>query len=346
MRYDGIYRADVEDTADPEQRLRVKVRVRGIHAPSLSVDDLPFAEVSSSARRGMRGLFIPFNKGDTVFVQFEGGDETYPVITGAPVSSGSGVNDTPFDMQEDLEGGKRIMLVDDLGNTLEFAYDARKQFVRIKSGSAEVRVSGKDDGVVIDAVGKVLVKGKTVSVSSNIAEISASTVTIDARTGSTESGVATVDSDNRTDILSTGEVNIGGRVENVVGIPVVPNPVKPGSGQAAKTNLRAKDVNVGVGGLATDAVVSALGGSPVVETDSMPGPLPNIPTPPAPLLPTLNVKIRAQAKIDIESAGEVAVKATTASVKTVGAVNIESTSQVSVQAPSVSISSASITMGL
>jgi hypothetical protein len=337
--FDSIYRADVVDANDPEKRLRVRVRVRGIHSPDMATQSLPYAEIAGPAGRGMRGLFCPYRKDDVVFVQFEFGNERYPVVIGGAISNAAGVNDTPFEMQQDDAGSSRVMLMDQNGSALEISSDPADQWIRIKSGGAEVRVCSKDDGIIIDAAGKVKLRGDSVVVQSTIAEVSATTINIDARSGDSEAGVATLDSDNRTDILSAADVNIGGRVENVMGVPQPQNPLNTGSAQAENTNVRSKVVNLGVGGAPTSAVSLALGGSALPETDAMPGPIPAVPVPPVPLLPTTTVNIRASAAVNVESSGTVAVRATSVEVKAITSVSVTSAVAVSISAPS-------ITMGL
>lgn len=320
--YPNVYRADVEDADDPDQRLRVRVRVQGVHPPELEVEDLPWADIVGTFGRGMRGFFFPYEKGDTVFVQFEAGDVRHPLVVGGCLSRAAGVNDIPFDMQGDLAGGHRVMLVDAKGNTLEMSTAPGDSWIRMKAGGAEVRVDAQDSGVVVDAAGPVTVRGTTVKVQSNVAEVSASTVNIDARTGATSSGVATLDSDSRTDILSGKSVNIGGRVENVVGIPTPPNPALPGSAQAEEVNIRSKDVNVGVGSAILDAALATLGRTPAAETDAMPTPVPGLDAPPVPLLPTLTVNIRAVAEVNVDSAASINIRSGTTAIKSLVAVSI------------------------
>lgn len=76
-RYYGLYRGEVVDTADPEQRGRVRVKVPAVmdEAP----DDYWF-EPAFAGAGAERGLFWPPEIGDTVRVSFEYGDTSRPGI--------------------------------------------------------------------------------------------------------------------------------------------------------------------------------------------------------------------------------------------------------------------------
>ena len=82
----GEYRAKVENVEDPEQLLRVQVRIPGLW-DAVPPEDLPWAEYKfSSARKlegGIReGDFSPAQLGDWVWIDFPNNDTRYPRITG------------------------------------------------------------------------------------------------------------------------------------------------------------------------------------------------------------------------------------------------------------------------
>ena len=317
MSYFGIYRADVINANDPEQRLRVQVRVRGIHHPSMPDLALPWAEPAGV----LRGLFFPYEKGDVVFVQFEGGSHLYPVIVGGSLSEKQGVNDTPFELQEDNSGGKKVILVDGKGSMVEMSTDPRDLWVRLRSGGAIIQASSKDNGVVIEARGAVVVSGPKVTVNASTAEVNAGTINISADNGSAQSAVLTANSQHRTDVLAVDDVNIGNRVENIMGIPQTTQP------QAQNVNLRGANVNVGVGG-------GVMGTTP--ETDAMPsatsGAVVDVP-----LLPTITVNIRAATDVNIVAGVGVSVESPSVSVTGTASVSLSSSASVAIHAPSISL---------
>lgn len=80
--YDGIYRAVVVSTSDPDQVGRIKVRVYGIFGDSMKAADLPWAvpahPIFSGSGSGYGQWAVP-EVGSQVFVFFEGNDIYQPV---------------------------------------------------------------------------------------------------------------------------------------------------------------------------------------------------------------------------------------------------------------------------
>lgn len=312
--YYGVYRATVVNATDPTQALMVQVRVHGVHHEAFPDTALPWAHPLVAGGRGMSGLFVPYRIGDNVLVQFEGGDVRFPIIMGGiPAASPDSVSDVPFEMQEDREGGRRILLIDERGNCLELSAKPGDSSVRIRSGGSSVKVSSAGESVTVEAIGNVVVKGATVTVQAGVANTTAGVVNIRAETGAAEEGVATLQSDKRVDVMSDDEVNIGGRVENFLGAAAAPS-------QTPKTNIRSQVINVG---------------SSVGATDSMPSST-GVPAPPIPLLPTLTVNINGSNAVNINTAAA-SVTANTVDITAATTVDITATASVNISAAQINL---------
>lgn len=80
MTYAGLYRANVEDSMDPQARSRVKVSVPSVGLQSTWAE----ACLAGGANAGLRGANMP-SPGTRVWVMFEGGDASRPVWMGQAV---------------------------------------------------------------------------------------------------------------------------------------------------------------------------------------------------------------------------------------------------------------------
>ncbi len=115
-RYYGIYRGVIENIEDPEYRLRVKVRVHGVNEldpNKVSTNALPWAEYAAPSGGGVDHGTVdaPFNIGDTVFVQFVGGNKRMPVYfaTWYSMAESSNYQDpqTPTEVWQDENGNRK-----------------------------------------------------------------------------------------------------------------------------------------------------------------------------------------------------------------------------------------------
>ena len=98
-KYDGEYIGTVETVDDPENLMRVKVRVLPLFPDEIKVSDLPWAEykLPIGARAG-EGIFNPVKVGDYVWVDFpHNGDTRRPRITGAVHYCPDKVSNLPHD---------------------------------------------------------------------------------------------------------------------------------------------------------------------------------------------------------------------------------------------------------
>lgn len=345
----------VKESGDPEGRLRVKVRVHGIHDPGTPPDGLPWAEVAFSGASPMiggSGDFKPYRVGDCVLLGFIAGEMDLPVVISNMTNSRSGVPAIPIGSSTDESAGLGRWTRKDMeGNEVELSENAGELWVRLKSGGASLTLSQRGDSILVRSQsGNVSVEGSTVNVSAGIATVSAANVTLDA-SGENESeiasGVAMVRSNSVVDIISATKsgvagildsVNIGGRADRYKGVPVPP-PIGHEPLQSAETNLRARTINIGVGPQT----------NPDIDMDVT-----------VPLKPTLNINIRATnmvriaslASVVLESPIHVAINSTgfltiksvadtsieclgSCTVKSAGPATLASVSSVVIQAPTV-----------
>jgi uncharacterized protein involved in type VI secretion and phage assembly len=147
----GKYRATVTDNDDPDQSGRVKVKV-----PALFDDDetdwanpcVPYAPSS-------HGFFVMPEVGDMVWVEFEGGDPSRPIWTGAWWTQGNAPGLKPAQKQFETNGGQHILLddtdgsmqieiKDGNGNTVTLSSDG----ITLSRGSVKIEIT--DDSVSIN----------------------------------------------------------------------------------------------------------------------------------------------------------------------------------------------------
>lgn len=138
-RYYSLYRAQVTDVSDPEERGRIKVTV-----PSLFGDtELPNWVLPRDYRNAglNKGEFFPPEVDDWVFVEFEGGDTNYPVYSGGWHGETEDEEaELPTDFSYDEEGNPSCRgYKDPAGNRLIFDCTTEKQKVSLvaSDGSEE-----------------------------------------------------------------------------------------------------------------------------------------------------------------------------------------------------------------
>lgn len=171
----GPFRAVVARTDDAENRRRYRVRVLGIHLPQSDDDMLPWAETSAFGGKYF-GDIPRLAVGDRVWVQFEGGDRRYPVITGSWLTAPSGVSDIPTELSN--LASKRWVRLDRAGNLIEMSENEEELHIKFQSGGAEIILSQKDDTVSLRADTRVRVEapyieadGDEVTVTARIARV-------------------------------------------------------------------------------------------------------------------------------------------------------------------------------
>ena len=95
MNYPNLYRGIVEDTNDPKNLGRCRVRVPSLHgALTFPVNILPWARplVTTHTAKNRGSVILPRVK-DVVWVLFEGGDKDYPIYIGGTYA----LNELPID---------------------------------------------------------------------------------------------------------------------------------------------------------------------------------------------------------------------------------------------------------
>jgi hypothetical protein len=89
MSFTGLYEGIVLDNKDPLDRLRLKVRVIGIHDEHLTAVDLPWAVCGAYPYTGNNhGELRRPNVNSNVFIQFKNGHVDFPVWTAQPIYAG------------------------------------------------------------------------------------------------------------------------------------------------------------------------------------------------------------------------------------------------------------------
>lgn len=117
-RYYGKYRGQVTDNSDPDNlgRIRAKVpRLLGDEQTGWALPAFPYGGASD------QGLFLMPDVGAGVWIEFEGGDLSYPIWSGTWYTSGA--------IPESAQAGKKVLktksghklVLDDDGGSLEIA---------------------------------------------------------------------------------------------------------------------------------------------------------------------------------------------------------------------------------
>lgn len=145
-RYYGKYRGQVSDNNDPDNLGRIKAKV-----PRLLGDEETGWALPAFAYGGAseQGLFAVPDVGAGVWVEFEGGDLSYPIWSGTWFTTG--------DIPESAQPGKKVfktksghkIVLDDDGGTLEIT-DSNSNTVTMDSSTIKV-AAGSAVKIVIDA---------------------------------------------------------------------------------------------------------------------------------------------------------------------------------------------------
>ncbi len=212
--YPTIRRGVVVDVDDPQRRMRLRVRVSGIHPQEVPNDHLPWAEVMYPFAAKLAGDFHHFEVGDTVWVAFEGGDRRLPIVTGAWVSRSAQLNDVPNELTSDyLNTRRRWVRLDRVGNKIELSEVPNEQWARMVSGAAEVVCDQKDGSVTLRTQsGAVAIDSKTMEMQTKFFALSGGQVIIQADAVSDLGGATGV-----LQMVATLEANLHGGTEVTIG---------------------------------------------------------------------------------------------------------------------------------
>jgi uncharacterized protein (DUF2345 family) len=214
--FPGVYRGVVEDTNDPEQRKRYRVRVFTLHPDSIPSGNLPWAESALFAGK-MFGDLSGFELGDPVFVMFEGGNRRFPVVVGGSMSASGGIPDAPAEVRGNYpETQKRWVRLDRVGNLIEMSPIPEERWIRIQSGEAVIALRMNDGSVEIRSNSQVQVTAPQVAVDAT-EQVTVKTKTLIAQVDET----ATIRSADVVNVQGATKINIGRYEDPILG-PVLP----------------------------------------------------------------------------------------------------------------------------
>ncbi len=153
-RYFGKYRGQVTDNNDPNNLGRLRAKVPRVLGDEESGWALPAFIYGGSSEQG---LFAVPDIGAGVWIEFEGGDLSYPVWTGTWYSDGAIPESAqPGQKVFKTKSGHKIVLDDD-GGTVEIT-DSNANTVTMDSGTIKIS-AGSATTIVIDAPQIQLVDG-------------------------------------------------------------------------------------------------------------------------------------------------------------------------------------------
>lgn len=154
-RFYGKYEAVVTDAADPKKIGRIRVKVPAVLGEDVQSGwALPCAPAGGGSDRGM--LFLP-QVGDTVWVEFAGGDVSRPIwvgtFWGAPDSTG-GADDLGSSTgseapQGDGQDATPTLSVLKTKSGHELTFDDDGSVVLLANGNGKTSIRFQDDGTVV-----------------------------------------------------------------------------------------------------------------------------------------------------------------------------------------------------
>lgn len=155
-RYYGKYRGQVTDNGDPNNLGRIKANVPRVLGDEESGWALPAFIYGGASEQG---FFAVPDVGAGVWIEFEGGDLSYPIWSGTWFTSG----DIPESAQPSkkvlkTKSGHKLVLDDDAG-TLEIT-DSNSNTITMDSSTVKV-AAGQATKIVIDAQQIELVENST-----------------------------------------------------------------------------------------------------------------------------------------------------------------------------------------
>jgi hypothetical protein len=155
-RYFGKYRGTIIDNADPDNLGRVKAtvpRLLGDEVTGWALPAFPYGGASE------QGLFLVPDVGAGVWIEFEGGDLSYPIWTGTWFTSGA--------IPESAQPGKKVLktrsghkiVLDDDGGSVEIT-DSNGNTIKMDASTIKI-AAGSAVTIVVDAPQIRLVDGST-----------------------------------------------------------------------------------------------------------------------------------------------------------------------------------------
>lgn len=250
--YPGIYRGIVKIVEDEQRRYRMKVRVAGVDWDETSDGNLRWSEQSAGFSSLLAADIPHYNVGDQVWVMYEHGDPDFPVVVGGWVNSAMGFSSVPTSQVVDANARQRWLRIDRRGNLLELSEVPEELWLRLKSGSAEIKVCQADNSVRLWAKsGTVDTQAARHSSTATVAQHTAQQFFITASDYDTlggGTGLLQLLSNYNIDIFSgpgvNGRINIGGFVPTFQGVT---DPLHPqmDAKQTDEVNVISREVNIG-----------------------------------------------------------------------------------------------------
>ncbi|MEO1625053.1 MAG: phage baseplate assembly protein V [Bacteroidota bacterium] len=152
-RYFGKYRATVKDNEDPTGRGRVKVEV-----PSVLQDVQAWAEPCLPYAGNKVGLFCVPEVDSGVWVEFEGGDPSFPIYTGGFWGS----EEVPVDTNNQAADHQRKIIRSKTG--LQICFDDADEVLTLsdQDGSNIITLEIRQDTIKIVAPQKVIIESRAI----------------------------------------------------------------------------------------------------------------------------------------------------------------------------------------
>ena len=118
-RHFGKYRGQVTDNKDPDQKGRLKVRVPSLLAPGIEVWAMPCVPYAGDKV----GFAVLPGSGAGVWVEFEGGDLSFPIWVGCFWANGEAPEGANPDIKQ-LKTEKLVLRLDDAEQQAKLAPDS------------------------------------------------------------------------------------------------------------------------------------------------------------------------------------------------------------------------------
>lgn len=168
-RYYSLYRAEVMDNDDPQNRGRIRVMVPFISQEALDEWAIPVTPYGGNKY----GTFFPPEKGDYVWVMFENGDMNYPIYVGGWWAEG----ETPDGFSITRRGIRTKnceLYFDDKNNVIkattpnaEIKVDDTAKEINIKTQATEISLDEGAKKITIKADTNVTVEATSVQVNAD-----------------------------------------------------------------------------------------------------------------------------------------------------------------------------------
>jgi phage gp45-like len=147
LKYAGVFRAFVVDVADPEKRGRVKVRAPHLHGPDIPTAVLPWAERMFPDGGGAGyGDYSPLAEHDSVFIMFEGGDRSLPIVVGTWYGRPGGRSELPAEVQTSIGQHRRRIVRSRHGSRIEIGDEPSDFEVKIVMPGGNIVHLRESDG--------------------------------------------------------------------------------------------------------------------------------------------------------------------------------------------------------